>query len=694
MPLPARTLLILLAASLSAAASEGAAPRGPTFFYHYAGDEPGAWPDILQSVGLVSGSGGVSGVFVVRVAPADLEPQWRERVEQGAFLILEGDSDLAGAFGFRPTAKRVAVRNVLDHRDPKLAIIWEKALELAVFDVPEQARIFARERWTGAPLIAGFQQGAGAVLWVAASPGEHGHERFPYLLHALGDLGFQAPFRFTRLWAFLDPPYRSRVDLDYFARRWRRSGIGALQVSAWHYVEPDETRDAWLKQLIEACHREAILVYAWIEFPHVSEAFWNNHPEWREKTAILQDAHLDWRKLMNLVNRDCYAATAAGLHSLIDRFDWDGVNLAELYFESLEGYENPARFTPLNNDVRREFQSSHGFDPLEIFQPESPLHYSKNTQAIRTFLDYRAGLARRIQEEWIAEVEIARKRKRHLDLVLTHVDDRFDTGMRDSIGADAAALLPMLDRHPFTFLIEDPATIWHLGPKRYPEIAAKYEPLTPHAEKLAIDINIVERYQDVYPTKQQTGTELYQQVHLASKAFAKVALYAEHSILRDDEPFLPSAAAAVERVAQVDSKLVVESRFGAGVPWSGPALVNGNLWPFADDRTLWLPAGAHAVQPADRAPPLRLLDFGGDLSSALATADGLEFAYRSDSRAIAVLDRAPAKLEIDGDPAEPRLLNGDGRYALMLPRGQHLVTIQVDAAPKTSATIPVASVRQ
>ena len=55
------------------------------------------------------------------------------------------------------------------------------------------------------------------------------------------------------------------------------------------------------------------------------------------------------------------------------RFDWDGVNLAELYFESLEGHDNPARFTPMNDDVRAEFQADvAGFDPLELFKPATP----------------------------------------------------------------------------------------------------------------------------------------------------------------------------------------------------------------------------------------------------------------------------------------------------------------------------------
>ena len=120
----------------------------------------------------------------------------------------------------------------------------------------------------------------------------------------------QPPFHSQRLWAFFDGAYRSRVDLDYFAERWRKAGIGALHVAGWHYYEQNAESDEYLRRLIEACHRKAILVYVWLELPHVSEKFWDEHPEWREKTAILQDAQLDWRKLMNLTNPDCAAAVS------------------------------------------------------------------------------------------------------------------------------------------------------------------------------------------------------------------------------------------------------------------------------------------------------------------------------------------------------------------------------------------------
>ena len=404
---------------------------------------------------------------MVVAAPDSPAEGWPARVERGAILIVQGETPAATAFGFHATAKRVTVRSMEDVRAPKLEIVWEQALELPVFEVPKDARVFAREKREGAPLMAGFRRGQGAVLWIAAPPGPRGYERFPYLPQALADLGLEAPFRAQDLWAFFDSSYRAHVDLDYFAPKWRAAGIAALHVAAWHYWEPDPQADEYLRHLIEVCHRNGILVYAWIELPHVSEAFWDQHPEWRERTALLQDAQLDWRKLMNLTNRQAFQAVAQGLRDLAGRFDWDGVNLAELYFESLEGYDNPARLTPMNDDVREEFRKIAGFDPHELFDAASPRNLAANTAGLKKFLDFRADLAARQQAEWIAQAEQLRQAKPYLDLTLTHVDDRFDSSMREKIGADVSRALPLLSSHDFTFLIEDPATIWNLGPQRY-----------------------------------------------------------------------------------------------------------------------------------------------------------------------------------------------------------------------------------
>jgi hypothetical protein len=559
------------------------------------------------------------------------------------------------------------VVSVEDVHRPNLRIVWEKALELPRFEIPPAARIFARERWAGVPLIAGFRRGTGAVLWLAASPGPRGYERFPYILHALADLGLEPPFRSNRLWAFLDYAYRSRVDLDYFAGRWRRAGLAALHVSAWHFYDPEPERDRWLEQMIAACHREGLLVYAWLELPHVSEKFWDERPACREQTALLQDAHLDWRKLVNLADPECFAAAEAGVRRLVERFDWDGINVAELYFESLEGLANPSRFTPMNTRVREAFREASGFDPLDLFRDRH------DASSRRAFLDFRAGLAHSLQRQWLEAMNLLRRERPHLDLVLTHVDDRFDAGMRDAIGADAARLLPLADRYDFTFLVEDPATVWHLGPERYPEIARRYRALRPSSGRLAVDLNIVERYQNVYPTKQQTGIELFQLVRNASLAFPRVALYFENAILAADAAWVSAASAVVRRCERAGRGFAVDSLYGVGIPWTGPALVDGVPWPVVGHSALWLPAGSHLVEPSAAKPPVRIVHFNGELRSARVLAGGaVEISYQSAARAIAVLDRRASRVLIDGAESELRTA---GPLALLLPRGQHLVTV-------------------
>jgi hypothetical protein len=629
------------------------------------GAQAGSWPDVLSSVGHVAGPVASAGIIVARPG-ASRSPEWQARVEGGAALILEASSPLAESFGFRAGSGTIPVIHIVDEHNPSLPIIWSAAAELPRFEVPKEARVFAKDRWTGAPLIAGFRLGQGAVLWVAADPGPNGYERFPYLIQALADLGITPDVRAARLWAFFDYSYRLRADVDYLAEHWRKAGISALHVASWHFFEPDRDRDAYLMRLIEACHRRGILVYAWVELPHVSEKFWNDHPEWREKTGLLQDAQLDWRKLMNLENHDCAEAVRAGLRREMERFDWDGVNLAELYFESLEGAGNQARFTPMNADVRTRFKAESGWDPVEIWNQH------RDAKSVRQFLDFRADLVRRMQETWLGAVESFRSFRPDLDVVLTHVDDRFDAGMKDAIGADASRVLPLLDSHSFSFLIEDPATVWNLGPRRYGEIAKRYHALTPHADKLGIDINIVERYQDVYPTKQQTGIELFELVHLASASFPRVALYFENSIPAPDLPLLAAASVPMRSLVKEGKSMTVDAASDFELAWRGSALVDGTAWPLAANGFLRLPAGRHTVEPAPDCDSIRVLDVNARLLGAAMENNLVKIDYESGSRAVVRFDRKPARFELDGAPFAFACA-AKGECSILLPRGHHQI---------------------
>jgi hypothetical protein len=520
-----------------------------------------------------------------------------------------------------------------------------------------------------APLVAVLRRGSGGVLWLAAAPGPQGYERFPYLLQALTEAGATPIFEARRLWAFYDSAYQREVPPEELARGWRQMGLAAIHVGAWDNFEPNPEADGFLRRLITACHDQGIRVYAWLELPHVSTAFWHAHPEWREKTATLRDAAVDWRLLMNLANPECQQAVAQGIRQMIARFDWDGVNLAELYFDGVEGIKRPAELTPMNPDVRREVREKYGFDPLTLFSagPRDP-------RRLRQFLDYRVDLAARLQEWWIGELERARADKPSLDLVLTHVDDRFDTTMRDAVGADAARLLKLLDRHELTFVIEDPATVWHLGPKRYATIAEQYRPLTPLQDRLGVDINVVERGQVTWPTRQQTGGELAQLIHVAAESFKTVMFYYTGSISAVDAPLLPLADAVVSRAEASGDGMLVESPYGVGVRWPGPVTVDGQPWPVRDATRAWLPPGRHVIRPCAETAPVLATDFNGTLTSATALPDGIELSYVSNSRAFIRLDRKPVRLLVDGQEA---LLEASATDVVQLPRGAHTARVVV-----------------
>jgi hypothetical protein len=638
--------------------------------FRIVGADQKPWSDVFGCIG-ISESAAESALLIVTGSNATSD---MARLAEDHILILQGDSPLARQFGIVPQSERVPVRRIVDSHAAEVQIIWAEQPATPFFTLPAGFEVFAKERWKDAPVEAGKRTSHGAILWLATSPGTKGTERYPYLLQALSDLGLLAPLHSTGLWAFFDSAYRSRADVDYLAQRWRRTGIAALHVAAWHNMEPDAQRDEYLTNLIAACHRNAILVYAWLELPHVSDEFWAKHPEWREKTAVGEDAQLDWRKLMNLQNPDCKRAVAQQVRQLLRRFDWDGVNLAELYFESLEGASNPARFTPMNDDVRREFQEQAGFDPKRLFDPSPAVSAAHREDNLRTFLDFRARLASRMQSDWLDVADQMRSQKPYLDVVVTHIDDRLEPGMRDALGAETSRSLPYLQSHRAAVLVEDPAPLWNLGAARYRKLAEKWDDLGLEPARIAVDINVVERYQDVYPTKKQTGTELFELVHQAARSFSRVALYFENSIERPDLALLPVAATDAQLTETAPDEVEIMSAHPVRLLWRGAAEVDGKPWPFVNETSALVPSGKHRVSAGITDPPVKIFDFNGNLGSVAVEGESVEFAYNNAIRAIVTLGSGTSSVDLDGTPFWKPDPNQQ-HPSILLPAGEHVVSV-------------------
>ena len=72
----------------------------PNYTFLVGLEDPGAWPAILSSAGLQPAAGRPSNVFVLGDAQTGAAEAWLRKIDQGAIVVLQGQSDLAVLLGF------------------------------------------------------------------------------------------------------------------------------------------------------------------------------------------------------------------------------------------------------------------------------------------------------------------------------------------------------------------------------------------------------------------------------------------------------------------------------------------------------------------------------------------------------------------------------------------------------------------
>jgi len=638
-----------------------------------AADAWSAWPSTVVVV---------PGVTVASL-PANAVGRLVAFVEGGGRLVTALDTPLARALGLTFADAPVEVTGVVDAVAPSLPVKWRDAAPLRPFTAPAGARLLAWTPGRERPLVVAFRRGLGTVLFLGIELDDAstlGTSRFPYFLQAVGAaFGVAPPIASSRVVAYADLGDHRGQDPDAVAASWHRRGIREVHVGTW---------DAWGEKLalygrlIAACHRRGILVYAWFELPHVTRQFWDEHPEWREKTGSGRDAHVDWRRLMALSIPECFDAVSRWMTDLLQRFDWDGADLAEVYFESPMGLARPDLFTPLNAADRELFRTRSGFDPIELFDRSSRRYFGADPASLAEFLSYRRDAIAALHERLLGVLAEVRKREPHLDVVLTLVDAMYDGQMRDRLGIDASRIVGLGSRFPFELQVEDPFTLWTLGPERYERIAGDYARLVPPGQRLAVDVNVVPRAGDVRPTSQQTGLELYRLMADARRSFPKVCLYSEASVYPQDRALLTNALASSSSVQPAGAHEVVVVSDGSVELATGreriAAVVDGRPWPAVRGGTVLVPLGRHAVgwKRGEGPPPtLRLLEMTGVLLDAAAEEGALTVRYSSAARAYLLVPFSPSRMEVDGVPE--KLTTGAGRrgFTVAAPPGEHTIRL-------------------
>ena len=417
--------------------------------------------------------------------------------------------------------------------------------------------------------------------------------------------------------------------------------------------------------------------------PQVTPLFWDTYPQWREKTAAGRDARVGWRYAMNLFHPDARRQAAEFFRRLLAGHDWDGINLAELSYDTDRGMDNPDRFVPLNDDVRREFRRRSGVDPLEFFKESSPHFWKRDRRNFDLFLSFRCELTRDLHEFFLAEAAgVAKARRRDMEVIVTALDSLLNPRVREECGIDSRDIVGLMARHRFTLQVEDPAASWLGPPDRYLDYLRAYQALGVDPRRLMFDINVIARPGSAerhLPAPQPTGSELATTFYYAARASGRVGVYSESTVNPFDMDLLPFVMGGDVSLREQGGGFRSDARqpFTLVLNSSGRVpLLDGQAWPFYETNHVYLPSGRRLLTFAkpgllDEKGLTPRLTFGGDIYDLSVSGNVYSLRYDSPTPVILTFSQPLERVRLDGATLD---VPAD-KTSLVLARGGHRLEI-------------------
>jgi uncharacterized protein YdaL len=638
-------------------------------------------------------------ILVVPIAVAmKLSPKQNqsivEFVRDGGCLVLDGPSHLSELLGIRTENRALRVSQARDLLYSVQQLTWNPPASVVRFSTRNPIAVWAEDKDSELPLVVLSQQGQGRLLYLGASLDPItplGYTRFPYFIHyVLKGFGLRMPLQQGQLEFYFDPgqPNRQSVDIDALAVRWRKLGVRAIYAAAYHFW-PEWSYN--YGHLIDICHKHGILVYAWLELPHVSAKFWKDHPNWRAKTATGADGLVGWRSHMDLDIPECQDAAYDFVEDLLKQHPWDGVNIAELNYDTNNGPEDPKNYLPMGTTTRNAFKALGGFDPMELFSPESPHYWKENPRALKKFDDYRS---QRVLEWHRALLEriTPLAREKDMEIIVTMLDSLHSSTLTRDTGVDSRLIISLMGQYPFTLQVEDPSHFWAESPDRYKRFTDTYLKLVPDRKRLMFDINVVNREirYSHSPTLLAAGSELAHALIEASAASGRAGLYSEGTIPFEDLQTLASVLSHDASVERGWNSWVTKSKSSVLLATPGrwqDFKVDSIVWPGWGENEIFVPGGTHRITAVEKKFTLfdtsvldiRLLRFTGDIDSLIRTDRGFQFDYDSNMRGIALFNKQPFAIMVDGRPDQDQIYSHSGLWSVRLPRGRHVVEVRADS---------------
>ena len=612
-------------------------------------------------------------------------------VQQGGNLITDQKNDLAEELGIHFSQTQLTVRNIIDPYYQDEPISWrnfELVHRLTVENVDE---VFCKHAATGAPIAIGVTFGKGKVIFFGTSFDpltRLGYSHYPYLLDYVKRYFRLGPIiRSENLEAYFEHGYRPTWSTEDLVKLWVRAGIRRIHVGGWHEYAKYTFDYA---RLIRLAHANGILVYAWLEPPEVTQQFWRDHPEWREKNYKGDDSPQAWRYAVALTDSVCVDSMVVKYMRLLESYDWDGVNLAELYFESGKGFETPLLFSPMHPSAVREVRKKYGIELTKIFDQTSPWYWKTNPAVESTIVDYRINKLDELYNRLLRKFTDHARSKPGFQIIVTAMDSYGSPELREELGVDMTHILALQKRYGFSLQVEDPQRLWSTDPLRYIKIGKTYRQIVSDSTKLLLDLNILSFRKPgeltPFPTLIQTGTECFLMVHAAALGAPRFTYYSEQSVNAQDVPFLASAAAHDISYKRTGNAYTIEAKhsFILKLPKEIPqVLLDGMLVTSSRENLYFIPSGSHIVDvnlgasgafSTSQLQP-RIISASADVSALSYGMRTAAFTYDSGERFLVSFSNEPTKVELDGQHFNFTALKGNDCYTISFPPGKHDVSI-------------------
>ncbi len=639
-------------------------------------------------------------LVVPRAVASRLSPSQAQLVQtfvrEGGRLVLDGPSPLSELLGVQTEKRSVKVHHVLDmlykNKDNgSRRATWNPPADVARFVIRNPLDVYAKDEASQMPVavLTGYEHGRLLYMGTRLDPiSPLGYTRFPYFVHyVMKGFGLRMPLQRAQLELYYDPGADTRP-IDRMVEDWREKGVRAIYAAAWHFW-PSWTYD--YAHLLDVCHKNGILVYAWFELPHVSSKFWEDHPEWRAKTVTGADGEVGWRMHMDLDIPDCREAAFSFAEDLLRKYPWDGVNIAELNYDTDNGPENPAKYLPMGAETRSDFKKTGGFDPALLFKPTSPYYWKDNPAALRKFDEYRRSRVLAWHRALLERISPL-VQERDMEIIVTMLDSLHSATLTRDTGVDSHLIVSLMDQFPFTLQVEDPAHLWTESPDRYKKFTSTYLGIVHDPRRLMFDINVVNRdlKNSHSPTQLCVGTELAHALIAATTACGRAAIYSTASIPFEDLVTLSDVLAHSARVERRWNAWVTQSDRSVQLATPGDwqnFRVDDRLWPGWGENEMVIPGGTHSITEVKprwtlvdtSVLDIRLVRFAGNLETLVTTDRGLEFSYDSYMRTLALFNHQPFGIIIDGQPWWEKPIAFGGLWSVRLPRGRHKVEIVADS---------------